>query len=166
VIIAGSDRRRHRLQARRRSRRREPLRRAHVRRAVGADVAVGPALARGPLDRVVAVARFVGKAIPHTRRGEPPAAILHHHVVTGFGGAQSVERAGEHSGHRLVVGRAVEEHGQLVGSVGAEEISAQHASVAHGHFDISLDDNSGHHETSQRSCQLDLLAKRLGFILI
>jgi len=144
VVVARRDRRHHRLEARRTLGRGEPLRRAHVRGAESADVAVGPRLARDVLDRVVAIARLVDEAPKRPLRGEQPAAVLNHDVVASARGADHVERVEGDRREGLVVRRAVEQHRQFLGPVGPVEVGLQHASVTHRDVDIFLDDDPGH----------------------
>ncbi len=147
MVVARGDERRDAFQMGRRGGRGEPLRRAHVGCAVHPDVAVGPRLTRRPFDGVVAVARLDGEAVPDAVGGEASAAILDEHVVAGARGAKRIQREREHHRHRLVVGRAIDDHGQLFGRVGPEQVAAQHASIAHRDFDISFEDDFRHRMT-------------------
>ena len=144
VVVACRDRWDHRLEARRGLDRREPLGRAHIRCAVGSDLAVGPWLPRRPFNGVVTVARLDRETVKHPIGREASAAILHHHVVSGLGGAHRIERHRKHHRHRLVVRRSIEQHRQFFGSVRSIEICAQDSPVAHRYFDVLLNDDSRH----------------------
>ena len=112
---------------------REHLRRAHIRAAEHAHLAVGVRQRCGPLYSVVAIFGLVLEGVPLAFAGVAAAHILHyHHEAALHCLLRKVRRV------VLVVGRALQQHGKRPIARGPVNIGIERDAVACLHRDVAL----------------------------
>lgn len=124
----------------------QPLRLAHVGDAVRPHVAVRPRLRGGPPDRVVPVLRLVDVRVEGPFAGPPAAHVLQDHGVAGGGHLGGVQRAAPRERvERLVVRRALDQHGMRRVVVRPVHVGPQQGAVTHRHVNVPLRQHAHRH---------------------
>ena len=111
--------------------RRQPLRRAHVRRAVHSHLAVTPGLGRYPLHRVVAVVHLVEEGVEVALGRIPAPDVLYDDRVAVACGADGVHCPRPARGGGLVVRRPLQQRGNLAFGLRAEDVGVGGYAVSH-----------------------------------
>ena len=129
-------RRHHRDQMRRRLDGGQPLDRAGIRQAEGADAAGGPGLRGGPLDRVETVLSFLCVGRELAAGGVAATHVLDDHGVAARHGLRHQLAV---AGLGLAVGCAVDQRGMAPSPGRTPHVGAEHDTVAHRHGDVPFD---------------------------
>ncbi len=117
----------------------QPLGRAHVGRAIHADLAVGAGQAGGPFDAVVAVVPVIGVFVEDPVRGALAADVLDHHdVAVGGVPVRRLEARRLNLRRGLAVLGAHQDDRDRVLGRGPIDVGAQDDPVAHLGLDIGL----------------------------
>ena len=142
-------RRHHGVERRRALDRREPLHRAGVAQPEGAHAPVGPGLARGPLDGVVAVAALLKVRVEGAGGLVPPTDILKHHGVSPAHRSLHQRRAR----WELVPPIRRPMHQHRVSPVGrwAKDVGPKGDAVSHGDGNTGVDPERGLGAKRQRA---------------